>query len=99
MESGTHYMVRVKADCGGVLSSHPQTIVATTGCLPVETIPWTESFENLPAANYLPPCWEATNFGGSNGYTNTQNMNYTSYNRFAHTGLGAAYFRYGCNDR
>jgi len=99
LESGTHYMVRVKADCGGVLSSHPQTIVATTGCLPVETIPWTESFENLPAANYLPPCWEATNFGGSNGYTNTQNMNYTSYNRFAHTGLGAAYFRYGCNDR
>ena len=90
------YEFYLRTDCGGVLS-HPTIIgTFTTVCVPITTLPWSESFEDLTAAITLPPCWAATSFGT---YTNTQIVNLGYLNRNARTGTAAAYFVNGCNDR
>ena len=93
----TSYDFYVRAICGvGDTSVWSNKVVATTSCVPITTLPWNEGFESLTAATQLPVCWSATNFGT---YTNSQIVDYTSYNRVAHTGTKAIYFRYSCNDR
>ncbi len=90
------YQFYLRTDCGEELSEPTPIGTFTTACVPIATVPWTEGFEDLAAASTLPQCWAATGFGT---YTNTQITNYGSFNRNARTGTGAAYFRYGCNDR
>lgn len=97
LNSATTYDFYVKANCGtGNYSGWTSKVTATTTCVPISTLPWNDGFESITAASQLPNCWSSTNLGT---YTNTQITNYTSYNRVAHTGTRAAYFRYGCNDR
>ena len=95
LDPQTDYMIRVQADCGTETSAYSLIMNASTACLPLNTLPWTEGFEDLTAATTLPPCWAATSFGT---HTNTQISDYSSYNRQARTGTGAAYFRYGANN-
>ncbi|HNY62413.1 MAG TPA: fibronectin type III domain-containing protein [Bacteroidales bacterium] len=89
------YEFYLRTDCGADLSDPTVILSFTTECLPIETFPWTEGFEDLTAASTLPDCWAATRFGT---YTNTQIVDYNSYNRNARTGTAAAYFRYGSDD-
>ncbi|MBP1673700.1 MAG: hypothetical protein H6Q25_1515, partial [Bacteroidetes bacterium] len=97
LTDATMYDFYVQSDCGsGNFSNWSSKITATTTCLPITTLPWNEGFESITTTNQLPACWSSTNLGT---YTYTQTSDYTSYNRVAHTGTKAAYFRYGCDDR
>ncbi len=95
--SSTSYDFYVRSICGvGDTSIWSVKTVGITACLPITTLPWTEGFEAITAVNQLPVCWSASNLGT---YTFSQLVDYTSYNRVAHTGTKAIYFKYSCNDR
>jgi hypothetical protein len=69
-------------------------VVITYSC-PAITLPYTESFEGITAANMLPTCWAATNLG-TKVYTYTAATG--SYNQAARTGSKFASFKYSCDD-
>ena len=96
--ANTAYDVRVKAVCGaGGVSGYSNVVSFTTLCTAITNFPWNYGFEDLTADNQLPNCWSATNFGSS-GKVRTQIVDYSSYNRKAHTGTAAMYFVWSCND-
>jgi len=93
----THYDIYVRSICGaGDTSMWSVKVEGVTACLPVSTFPWEEGFESITADTQLPVCWTSTRFGT---YTNSQIQDYTYFNRVAHTGTKAIYFKFGCNDR
>ena len=95
LDPATAYKFRVMSDCISELSAYTNEITVLTACAPITTIPWNEGFESLTAPATLPACWAATNFTSK---TNTQIVDYNSYNRNARSGSGAAYFVWGAND-
>ncbi|MDR1112562.1 MAG: fibronectin type III domain-containing protein, partial [Bacteroidales bacterium] len=102
LQSGTIYNVRMRTVCDyNVDSSGWVSATFTTQCgtTSVNVQNWTEGFEELAAANTLPPCWSATNFGNS-GKVRTQITDYNSTQsfRYAHTGHSALYFTSSCDD-
>ena len=100
LQPSTLYNVRIRAVCNyGIDSSDWVSAEFYTLCgnISVDTEAWIESFESLTAANTLPPCWSASNFGDK---VKTQIENYQTpiSSRFAHTGHSALYFNINCND-
>jgi len=78
LDPQTDYMVRVKADCGTETSTLPQTIIASTACLPVGTFPWSESFDTYgTTAGTFPPCWYRPVLNTSTPYPSIVTVNNT----------------------
>ncbi|MCK9617516.1 MAG: hypothetical protein M0R21_06730 [Lentimicrobiaceae bacterium] len=81
LTAATTYYVRVRANSGGTCySNYTSTLVVTTSCNPITSLPWTESFEGvtIPA---IPSCW----FKENGDWVTTNNSNST-YDADAHTG-------------
>ena len=70
----TTYAFQVRADCGGATSDWTSRITASTNCLPLTSIPFSEDFSgythtsnpsNGNGDNNLPLCWDAINTGSN----------------------------------
>ena len=77
LSPATQYRVFIRQNCGsGNFSANSTAVTFTTACNALN-VPWTESFESLPAtagANVLPNCWSFTNTTGNN-YTCSSTCN------------------------
>ena len=83
----THYLFRVVPDCGG--DSVFAIAEATTTCVPVATLPFTENFENFVApsstGSNITQCWHR---GTNYTYTNYPYLNTSR----GHSGTKSIYF-------
>ena len=88
--ANTEYEIQVLAVCGQDFYSIPsQTLMASTDCEPLDSLPYAVNFDNYLHTNYpmtgasnVPSCWHALNSG-----TSYSNYPYVSYgNEYAQSG-------------
>ena len=75
LNDGTTYTIQVMANCGSSLSN-PQSINATTQCLPLP-IPYGFTFDFSDSIDALPLCWET--YRGTPNNVSTSFANYVTY--------------------
>ncbi|MBR6440688.1 MAG: fibronectin type III domain-containing protein, partial [Bacteroidales bacterium] len=95
LSPNTEYTFTVRAICGAGDTSYPVTYSTRTQCGAITSLPYTESFEGLPAGSstspvYEIPCWGRLDNAGQNhfGYVNTR----SSWAAGPHTGDNFLYY-------
>jgi chitodextrinase len=87
----TTYDIYLRSDCGGEYSPYAYNVITvTTACLPVDSLPYAESFDTYSTGTgvYL-PCWDRINTYSSSS-TNYPYISTTHYD-----GVGALYLYAG----
>ncbi len=71
----TTYKVWVRSKCGTDFGLYSASISFTTACSPINTLPWTEGFEDIVtvSTNAFPPCWFEQNGDWASAVTGTYN--------------------------
>lgn len=90
--AGTTSGITVTTDNGNSTSN---TFTLVVNACSLSTIPYSESFESITAANTLPSCMAATNLSTK---VKTYIAPTGSYNQAARTGTDFASFQYSCDD-
>ncbi|HHT04547.1 MAG TPA: fibronectin type III domain-containing protein, partial [Bacteroidales bacterium] len=90
----TTYNYYLRTDCGVEVSEESSIESFSTPCVPITTLPWTESFEGIAVADEMPACmaWSGTT-GKIKTYLSAQ-----TYNRSARTGTKFLTYTWGCNN-
>ena len=97
LQSHSPYFICVQADCGnGSLSDLSSSLLITTQCDPITTLPFTEDFEGVMGTtvgtqNNLPECWNhlAGTYSAFAGYPIVYSSGTSNY---AHSGLNSIRF-------
>ena len=89
---GTTYEWRVTSNCAGATPTAVSALVTFTTVCAVSSLPFSESFEGITAANQLPACMAASSLGN---VCLTYIAAQTTYNRAARSGSKFAAFRFG----
>ena len=93
----TSYFIRVQADCGnGDLSEFSPTMLVTTNCDAIDTLPFTENFEGVTGTNSgfinnLPDCWHHLS-GTYSEYAGYPIVYSLDNNTYAHSGVNSLRF-------
>ncbi|MBO4489252.1 MAG: fibronectin type III domain-containing protein, partial [Bacteroidales bacterium] len=76
LTSNTTYYIRLRGNCGGGEYSDWRSVIATTACSDLTTLPFMENFDSWTGAtstsvstNNLPSCWANLNEGTSTSYS------------------------------
>ena len=85
--SGTTYYVWVRSKCSASSTSlWSLSVIFTTNCLPINSLPWTENFDSLTTIGFgiTPNCWQnitgSKAWRSSNTATTTYNLPYSGPN-------------------
>lgn len=104
LSASTVYDFYVSANCGDV-TSDGRLLTVRTHCAPVDSLPYTETFESYPSgtANPISPCWTKNHIGGttnypypysSNAITGDRSLYFYSFTPASTTTASSPYFCY-----
>ena len=80
----TTYDIYVRSDCGNDMSQNANVITITTGCVPVDALPFVENFDTYGTGTTVyPTCWKKIN-------TYSSDRPYVNSTHYA--GVGSLYF-------